>query len=110
MDYVPIKENRDFRRIYSRGKNLVSPVVVCYALHNRSGEVRMGITTSKRIGNAVQRNRSRRIIRAAFRELLPRVKPGWDFIFVARAKTPYVKSDAVLHALQQQLGHAGLLR
>jgi ribonuclease P protein component len=110
MDYVPIKENRDFRRIYSRGKNLVSPVIVCYALKNRFGRVRMGITTSKRIGNAVKRNRSRRVIRAAFRELLPRIKPGYDFIFVARAKTPYVKSTSVQHAMEQQLHKAGILK
>lgn len=110
MDYVPIKENRDFRRIYSRGKNLVTPVVVCYTLKNRTGLVRMGITTSKRIGNAVQRNRSRRVIRAAFRELLPRVKSGYDFIFVARAKTPYVKSTSVQRAMEQQMRKAGILQ
>ncbi|MCH4238669.1 MAG: ribonuclease P protein component [Oscillospiraceae bacterium] len=110
MDYIPIKENRDFRRIYSRGKNMVSPVIVCYVLHNRCGTVRVGITTSKRIGNAVKRNRSRRVIRAAFRELLPRIKPGNDFIFVARAKTPYVKSTSVQRAMEQQLHKAGLLQ
>ncbi|WOC32281.1 MULTISPECIES: ribonuclease P protein component [Caproicibacterium] len=110
MDYVPIKENRDFRRIYSRGKNMVSPVVVCYTLKNRTGQVRMGVTTSKRIGNAVKRSRSRRVIRAAFRELLPRIKPGNDFIFVARAKTPYVKSTAVQRAMEQQLRKAGILQ
>ncbi|ARP51215.1 ribonuclease P protein component [Caproicibacterium lactatifermentans] len=109
MEYEPIKENRDFRRIYGRGKNLVSPVVVCYALKNRCKKVRMGITTSKKIGNAVQRNRSRRVIRAAFRALLPRIKPGYDFIFVARAKTPHVKSTAVKYAMERQLKKAGLL-
>ncbi|MCH3973147.1 MAG: ribonuclease P protein component [Oscillospiraceae bacterium] len=108
MEYEPIKENRDFRHIYSRGKNLVSPVVVCYTLKNHCGKVRMGITTSKRIGNAVQRNRSRRVIRAAFWALLPHIRPGHDFIFVARAKTPYVKSTVVKHAMEQQLKKAGL--
>lgn len=65
-EIVKIKENRDFRRIYSKGKSFVSPVLVTYVLKNRTKNVRYGITTSKKTGNAVQRNRSRRIIRAAF--------------------------------------------
>lgn len=56
--FTPIKENRDFRRIYTRGKSYVSPVVVTYVLKNRSQNVRVGITTGKKTGNAVKRNRS----------------------------------------------------
>jgi ribonuclease P protein component len=108
MDYTPIKDNRDFRRIYARGKNFVSPVVVCYVAKNRLKAVRVGITTSKRIGNAVKRNRARRVIRAAFQSLLPRIRPGCDLIFVARAKTPFVKSTAVARAMAQQLKKAGV--
>ena len=85
-----LKENRDFRRLYQRGKSYVSPVVVTYVLKNRSRAVRIGITTSKKTGKAVKRNRSRRVIREAFRALYPSVKPGYDFVFVARAKTPFV--------------------
>ena len=68
--------NNEFRRAYTRGKSSVSPVLVVYSLKNRRGLVRVGITTSKKIGNAVQRNRSRRVIREAFRQLAPQVRPG----------------------------------
>jgi len=108
--YLPIKENKDFRRIYARGKSLVSPVMVTYVSKNRSQNVRIGITTSKKIGNAVKRNRSRRVIREAFRSLAPRVTPGYDFIFVARGKTPFVKSTDVCRAMTQQLKNAGVLK
>lgn len=70
----------------------------------------MGITTSKKVGNAVQRNRSRRVIREAFRALAPRVRPGFDLVLVARGKTPYVKSTDVRRQLERQLQAAGLLR
>lgn len=111
MDYfVPIKENRDFQRIYHRGKSFVSPVLVTYVLKNRSGNVRIGITTSKKTGNAVKRNRSRRIIREAFRMLAPQVKPGFDFVFVSRGKTPFVKSTDVVRAMAQELRNAGVLK
>ena len=104
---VPICRNNDFRRIYARGKSYVSPLVVVYALKNRTKNVRVGITTSKKVGNAVQRNRSRRVIREAFRALAPRVRPGFD---LARGKTPYVKSTDVRRQLERQLQAAGLLR
>ena len=107
---VPICRNNDFRRIYARGKSYVSPLVVVYALKNRTKNVRVGITTSKKVGNAVQRNRSRRVIREAFRALAPRVRPGFDLVLVARGKTPYVKSTDVRRQLELQLQAAGLLR
>ena len=106
----PICRNNDFRRIYARGKSYVSPLVVVYALKNRTKNVRVGITTSKKVGNAVQRNRSRRVIREAFRALAPRVRPGFDLVLVARGKTPYVKSTDVRRQLERQLQAAGLLR
>ena len=107
---VPICRNNDFRRIYARGKSYVSPLVVVYALKNRTKNVRVGITTSKKVGNAVQRNRSRRVIREAFRALAPRVRHGFDLVLVARGKTPYVKSTDVRRQLERQLQAAGLLR
>ena len=107
---VPICRNNDFRRIYARGKSYVSPLVVVYALKNRTKNVRVGITTSKKVGNAVQRNRSRRVIREAFRALALRVRPGFDLVLVARGKTPYVKSTDVRRQLERQLQAAGLLR
>ncbi len=111
MDYFsPIKENKDFRRIYTRGKSYVSPVLVTYVLKNRSNDVRIGITTSKKIGNAVHRNRSRRVIREAFRILAPNVKQGYDLIFVARGKTPFIKSTEVCRAMTQQFKNAGVFK
>ena len=89
---------------------LPPPLVVVYALKNRTKNVRVGITTSKKVGNAVQRNRSRRVIREAFRALAPRVRPGFDLVLVARGKTPYVKSTDVRRQLERQLQAAGLLR
>ena len=106
---VALCRNNDFRRLYARGKSFVSPVVGGYTLKNRTGQVRVGITTSKKIGNAVQRNRSRRVIREAYRGLASRVRPGVDLVFVARGKTPYVKSTDVARHMERQLQAAGVL-
>ena len=107
---TPICQNNEYKRIYNRGKYYVSPVVVVYVLKNRMKQTRYGITTSKKIGNAVQRNRSRRIIKQAFREIAQRIQPGYDYIFVARGKTPYVKTQDVRRQIEIQLKKAGLLK
>lgn len=66
MKIAKINQNRDFRRAYSKGKYAAHPLIVSYAVKNRRGETRIGITASKKVGNAVQRNRARRVITAAF--------------------------------------------
>lgn len=108
-DYLTIKENWQFQRAYKRGKSFVSPVVVTYIVKNNTNNLQIGITTSKKIGKAVQRNRCRRIIRAAFYELLPDIKNGYDIVFVARAKTPFVKSTDIFNAIKNHLQQANVL-
>lgn len=107
---ISICNNYEFRRIYNRGKSFVSPTVVLYALKNRCGHSRAGITASKKIGNAVKRNRARRVIREATHTLWPQIVQGYDIILVARGKTPYVKSTDIEKNLARLLKQAGLLR
>ena len=107
--YVTIKENKDFSRLYRRGKSYVSPVLVTYVMKNRGGTPRYGITTGKKIGNAVKRSRARRVIRAAYDTLFPELRGGYDLIFVARGKTPFVKSQVVKKAMRQHLKTAGVI-
>ncbi|MCI1966636.1 MAG: ribonuclease P protein component [Oscillospiraceae bacterium] len=109
-EYVSINHNRDFQRTYSRGKSFVSPVLVTYVRKNRRRDLRMGITTSKKTGNAVHRNRSRRVIREAFRNLPAEVRTGVDLIFVARAKTSAVKSTDLCRVMERHLKNAGVLK
>ena len=106
---VSITRNNDFRRAYAKGKSFVGPLVISYVRKNRLGVTRVGITTSKKVGGAVQRNRARRVIREAYRLLSASVKPGYDLVFVSRGKTPYVKSTEVQRQLMGQLTSAGVL-
>ena len=104
--FVPLNENKDFRRIYAKGKSYVSSSVITYVSKNRCKQ----ITTSKKIGNAVQRNRARRLIRESVRHLTEDIKDGYDFVFVARAKTPFVKCPEVQRSMRKQLKEAGVLK
>lgn len=106
---VPLRENRDFRRAYAKGKSFVGPLAVVYARKNRLGQTRVGITASKKIGNAVVRCRSRRVLRAAYQSLAHRVLPGYDLVLVARGRTPGAKSTQVAAQLEKHLAQAGVL-
>lgn len=111
MKFDVLKQNSDFRRAYGRGKSYSDPALVTYVLkNNRAGICRMGITTSKKIGNAVERNRCRRIIRAAFREISPMVGGNFDFVFVARTRTIKMKSTDIKRIMLQQLNKAGVIK
>ncbi len=109
-EIITLKRNNDFRRLYAKGRSYAGPVLVTYVMKNRCRTVRIGITTSKKIGKAVIRNRSRRVIREAFRMISEEVRPGYDLVFVARGKTPYVKSGVILCDMKKELKEAGVLK
>ena len=83
---VTVKENYEFRRIYRKGKSLVSPQMVLYWQKNRQGQSRLGITVSTKLGHAVVRNRVRRRFRELYRLHKPEMQPGFDVILVARGR------------------------
>ena len=70
MRYRPIRRNSEFGRVYARGKSYVNPGLVMYVLKTRSKKTRVGLTATKKIGHAVQRNRARRVMKAAIDEHL----------------------------------------
>ena len=106
---VTLKKNYEFHRLYGKGKSFQSPALVLYVMKNRAGICRAGITTSKKIGNAVERNRCRRVIRAAYRALEPKINGNYDFVFVARGKTKYIKSTDLEKTMKDLFCQAGVI-
>ena len=98
-----LNQNKDFRTLYYHGQSQAHPWLITYVRRNRRGVSRVGITTSKKIGNAVQRSRSRRVIREAYRSLMAEVRPGTDMVFVARSRTAACKSTRLAEVMRKQL-------
>ena len=71
-------------------------------------EVRVGFTVSRKVGNATKRNRARRRLRAAAREVFPELgRRGCDYVLIGRARTldrPYAE---LVEDLRQALGRVG---
>lgn len=105
--YIVIKNNRDFTFLFKKGTSIVTFAFVCYFRERRGRCNRVGIVSGKKVGNAVKRNRSRRIIREAFRLFEPVLKEKtqkrYDFIFVARSKTPELKSTKIYSLLMKNV-------
>ncbi|MBQ7799496.1 MAG: ribonuclease P protein component [Oscillospiraceae bacterium] len=104
-----IKQNSQFKRLYQKGQSLVSPCLVCYIRKNSTGEVKLGLTVSKKIGGAVERNRAKRVMRVAARAAVAAGLSGADMLLVARGKTPFVKSTRVESELLSSLERAGFV-
>ncbi len=109
-EMISLKKNGEFRRAYLKGKSYVSPGLVVYVIKNKKNCVRFGITTSKKIGNAVKRNRARRIIKESYRKILPSLKSGFDFVFVARGKTPYLNSNEIFKQMEIHMNKARVIK
>lgn len=103
---VTIKENRTFRRIYSKGRSAVTPFLVLYCRPNGRSHNRLGVTVSTKLGGAVVRNRARRRLREVYRLAQPEMKQGYDVILVARSRAvngPWRKLTAAFYRACGQL-------
>lgn len=97
-----INNNKTFLYLYKKGSCIVSKNIVIYVRPNNRCYNRLGITAGKKIGNAVCRNRAKRVIRQAYRETETLMPVGIDMIIVARADILKIKSTALTGYLQNQ--------
>ncbi len=90
-----LNKNKDFLLAYRKGKSIVCKYVVVYVRPNNKPYNRLGITAGKKVGNAVHRNRAKRLIRQAYYENEKNFPIGLDIVIVARAAIYDIKSDVL---------------
>lgn len=88
-----LNNNKDFLTLYKKGRYFASKYSVIYVRLNGRPFNRLGITAGKKVGNAVHRNRAKRLIRLAYREAEIRLPIGIDLVIVARSHICDVKSN-----------------
>ena len=88
-----LKVRSDFLRVAATRRRWATPGLVLQVAetpkeHLKSGAIRIGYTASRKVGDAVTRNRARRRLREAVRQVMPaHAAPGCDFVVIARADT-----------------------
>lgn len=124
MKLVTLKENHLFSKAYGKGKRSATPSVVVYTLRDLHAGLlkkqhpqklvqnRIGLTVTKKLGGAVERNRIKRRLRAAYAEIYKQypVKTGHLIVLVARSATKDVPFETLVQDLLRAMKKTGLLR
>ena len=107
-----LTRSTDFQQVRRSGKSYAHPLLVL-AVYSRNepsalAPSRFGIAARRSLGNAVQRNRVRRRLRAAMHSRLPALRSGWDVVLIARKPLMEAGFNELQSALDQLLRRANL--
>ena len=94
-----LRNNREFKKVYNNGNNYWNRNLILYKKKNDLEETRLGITITKKFGNAVVRNRVRRRLNEIYRLNLYRIKDGYDLVIIPKKNVidlPYEKLKSAL--------------
>ncbi len=104
-----LTRSEDFERARRTGKSYASRLAVLVVRQNEVGQVRVGVAAGRTVGNAVKRNRAKRLLRAAARELLQSIQPSWDIVLIARPPLASSNQGEVREVLVTLLRRAALI-
>lgn len=107
-----ITDNKHFQKIFRKGRRISSPSYIINVLESRSPVSKIGIIVGKKYSKkATERNKAKRIIREAVKELYPTIKNGTDIIIsVKGAKTSKPKLVMVTAEIRNLLTRLGVLK
>ena len=98
---VTLKKTRDFKNVYERGTTAASPLLVLYSLENNMNINRYGFSISKKVGNAVTRNRIRRCLKELVKSHT--FETGYDIVIIVRTKAKNISKRKLFCELKESL-------
>jgi ribonuclease P protein component len=104
-----LTRSTEIKRVRHSGKSYAHPLVVLYVLASNDPGTHVGVSAGVAVGNAVKRNRAKRLLRAAMSELIPLTTPGSVLLLIARSPLAEANVFQTREALSSLLKRAGLL-
>jgi ribonuclease P protein component len=108
--HLRLRRPQDFQAVRRNGTSWSSEVLVLGSLPNQRDHNRYGVVVSKRLGNAVARNRVKRRLRAAIQHHLHNHHPGFDIVVIARTPAASATYSTLSRALADLERRAGLAK
>jgi ribonuclease P protein component len=106
-----LRNREDFSRIYRQGKSFANgQFVVYWSKQAHADPFRLGISASKKIGNAVVRNRMRRVVKEIVRLLVDRMQEKIDIVIIVRKPAVTMNTQQLEKSIHHVLKRAGLLK
>jgi len=105
-----LKKSTDFMRVRRFGKSYAHPLIVLIKHTNDSNTLRIGVAAGRSMGNAIQRNFSKRRLREVIRPTIPAIQTGWDIILLARKPLLKTTMDDLNLSLYNILKRSELLK
>ena len=105
-----LRRKSDFSTIYNKGKSVGDRYVVLFYRKNNLPYNRIAYLASKKVGNAVKRNRARRLMKESFRLKKMEIPTGYDLIFIARNTITNRKCAEVKKSLASALKRTGVIK
>ncbi len=102
-----IRKGKEFDRVFDEGERVSDSRMMIVFAPNGLSHSRLGILASRKLGNAVKRNRVKRILREAFRLSREELPSGFDFVVVPRQRKQEWTLEATLESLEELAGKAG---
>ena len=87
MNYLRLKKQSDFQKLFSKGRRAFSPSLTM--IYVPAKETRMGISVGKRHGKSVMRNRIKRLLREAFRSCKEEMRGAYSIVLVPKVREEY---------------------
>lgn len=106
-----IKRNEEFQETFKHGNSFANrQLVIYYRKKENQDHFRIGLSVGKKIGNAVARNRIKRLLRTSFHALEEDIKPCYDIVIIARKPTKTMNYEMMKKSLSHLLYKEKLLK